>query len=321
MKLSDELKALRLLADNTEAAARQKDIFYKHYWELRSRNEQSFLGGLSLKTRSHLHPLFLILYRIINRANGIRIRILQDRRTHTDRPLIFAPTHVGKYDVEASGEALKDHFYLLSGDFENLQGGIEQVFLNLNGVFFFQEQDPSDRKAVTEKMISHLREGGNLLYFPEGAWNLSPHLPVLPLYWGIIDIARSSHALIVPVGEEQYRHEFIVNIGSCFDVNAYEDSMSGKRQAIQDLRDRMASLKWEIWEQMPCCRRKDLTPEIWENYIDQRLSEWPGFDREHIDSLIYRPKGVSSPEEAFAFKEKLIPSMANAFLFGKQPVS
>lgn len=72
-----------------------------------------------------------------------------------------------------------------------MQETIDAAFLALNGVFYFNEKVKEDRKAVCDKMIDHLKQCGNLMYFPEGTWNLSPNLPVLPCYWGIIDIARA----------------------------------------------------------------------------------------------------------------------------------
>ena len=283
------------------------------YWKFRRKNDQSILGGLSLRTRQRLHPVFLAAYKLLNRLHGIRV-IVCGENIPENGPLIFAPTHVGKYDVEAIGEAVQKHFYLLSGDFENLQGGPEQAFLNLNGVLYFQEKNPADRKAVTKKMIEHLRSGGNLLYYPEGAWNFSPNLPVQPLFPGIIRIAKEGNARIVPIGAEQYGKRFMVRVGSSMDPDDYPDNDS----ALEALRDQMATLKWSIWDAEECALREELPPDLWEHYIDDRLAEWPGFSREHIAGLVYRPKGITGPAEAFAFMDKLIPCRENAFLFSKR---
>ena len=90
----------------------------------------------------------------------------------------------------------KEHYYLLSGDYEHLQGLIDEKFLSVNGVFYFNEKDKKDRKAVSGKMIEHLKQNGNLMYFIEGTWNLTPNLPMLPCYWGIVDIAKEGNAII-----------------------------------------------------------------------------------------------------------------------------
>lgn len=283
------------------------------YWELRRKNDQSVLGGLSLRTRQRLHPAFLVAYRLMNRLHGIRVHV-SGEALPADGPLIFAPTHVGKFDVEAIGEAIQAHFYLLSGDFENLQGGAEQLFLNLNGVLYFRETDPDDRKAIAEIMVAHLRAGGNLLYYPEGAWNLSPNLPVLPLFPGILRVARESGAKIIPIGAEQYQKRFEVRIGKPVDVSDFSDA----GEALAQLRDTMATLKWEIWESEDSGRHAELDGSEWSEYIKERLSEWPGFTEAHIERLIYKPRSVTEPEEAFAFMDRLIPCRENAFLFNKR---
>ena len=290
-----------------------KEEYDALYWKLREKNDRSVFGQLSLSTRQKMHLIFLAAYRVINRINGIRV-IVSGESIPSEGPFIFAATHVGKYDVEAIGEAIRSHFYLLSGDFENLQGGMEQIFLNLNGVFYFRETDAADRKSVVQKMIQHLRDGGNMLYYPEGAWNFSPNLPVQPLFPGIIRVAKEGNARIVPIGAEQYGKRFVIRVGDPMNPNDYPDIDS----ALEALRDQMATLKWFIWDAEPCAQRRELHPDLWEHYIDDRLTEWPGFSREHIAGLVYRPRNITKPLAAFAFMDKLIPCRENAFLFNKQ---
>ncbi len=283
------------------------------YWRLIEKNERSLFGRLSLSARQKIHPIFLVAYCIMNRLNGLQITV-SGEKIPSDKSLIFAATHVGKYDAEGIGEAIRSHFYLLTGDFENLQGGIYQTFLNLNGAFYVKENDAADRKAVTQKMIRHLQNGGNILYYPEGAWNLSPNLPVQPLFPGIIRVAKEGNARIVPIGAEQYGKRFVVRIGSVMDPADYSDASV----ALSALRDELATLKWSIWESEPLSNRADCTENEWESYIDDRLMEWPGFSREHISGLVYRSKSIIEPAEAYSFMEDVIPSHENAFLFDKR---
>lgn len=141
------------------------------------------LGKMSFSMRKKLHNLVLLIYKIINRCSGFTYKILEDNHVATDKPIILAITHVGKYDIQVVNEAVKEHFYVLSGDYEHIQGTIDEYFLRVNGCIYFNEKVKSDRHEVLEKMISHLLQGGNLIYFPEGTWNLSENLPVLPCYW------------------------------------------------------------------------------------------------------------------------------------------
>jgi len=209
-------------------------LFYKElYYKLRTRNEQSFLGKMTLRTRKRIHRFILAIYKTKNRIGGFDFEIIHNGRSDTNQPIIFAVTHVGKFDIEVISEAIQDRYYLLSGDYEHIQGIIDAPFLNANGVIYFNEKVLSDRRAASQKMIEHLQHGGNLMYFPEGTWNLSPNLPMLPCYWGIVEVAQKGNAVIIPVAAEQYGKHFVINIGSNFDMGKFGIDKSA---AIKSLR-------------------------------------------------------------------------------------
>ena len=150
------------------------------------------------------------------------------------------------------------------------------------------------------------------MYFPEGTWNLSPNLPILPCYWGIVEVAQYGRAVIVPIAAEQYGKHFIINIGNNFDMSKFG---ANKAAAIKSLRDTLAALKWEIWESRPQESRSTISDSEWNEYIKLRFEEWPYFNSQYVNSLIFKPKGVTEPKEAFEHLTKLIPKKENAFLF------
>lgn len=295
--------------------AGDEEHFLQEYYRLREKEERRFYSRLSLKQRIMIHPLILGVYRLKNFLSGHRCEVLYDRRKPTGHPIIFALTHVGKFDIEVVSEAIGDHYTLLSGDYEHIQGIIDAPFIGLNGAIYFNERVKEDRQQATQKMVALLREGGNLMYFPEGTWNLHPVKPMLPCYWGIIDVARRGDAAIIPVAAEQYGKRFKVAIGENFYVDEYPDTPEGKSAAISDFRDILATLKWEIWESEPAISHKSLTGSEWDEYIAARFREWPYFNLPYIDSLIFKPKGITPPEEAFAHLRQLVPRKECAFLF------
>lgn len=312
--LGEEQKRLNEEGISEEEFIERKERFLEHYYYLREKDEQSFLGRLSLKARQRLHPIVLGVYRAKNRIGGLSFEVIGDKRSETTRPLIFAITHVGKFDIEVVSEAIEDHYYLLSGDFEHIQGIIDAPFLLLNGVIYFNEKVQSDRKAVTQKMIDLLQDGGNLMYFPEGTWNLSPNLPVLPCYWGIVDVAQRGNATIIPVAAEQYGKHFVINIGENFEMSEYG---ADKATAIDALRDALATLKWQIWESRPLQLRAELDDEEWNTYIEHRFGEWPYFNMDYINELIFKPKGIANCTDVFSCIQQVQPYIRNAFLFRK----
>ena len=315
--LADEQQKIFEAGISSEEKERREQAFYDLYYKTRKKDEQSFLGKLSLKTRKKLHKLVLLVFIIKNRLSGFSCQVIKDEREKTDRPIIFALTHVGKFDIEVSAVGIKDHFYLLSGDYEHLQGLIDGAFLLVNGVLYFNEKVQWDRHEVVNRMIDHLKSGGNLMYFPEGTWNLKPELPILPCYWGIVDIAQKGNAIVIPVAVEQYGKRFKINIGKNFDMQKFGFDNSEKSRAIESLRDVLATLKWEIWETEPQLIRQKMNGNEWNEYVNARLAEWPYFSLEYIDGMIYKPKNVTTYEEAFEHLNNINPTMQNAFLFNK----
>ena len=316
--LAEEQKKIFEKGISVEELEERRKAFLDLYYRLRTKDEGKLWNRLSLKQKQEIHWLILSIYKIKNRLGGFSYELIKDERTYTDKPKIFVVTHVGKFDIEVTSEAIKDHYYLLSGDYEHIQGTIDSPFLSINGVYYFNETVKEDRKAVSEKMINHLIQNGNLMYFIEGTWNLSPNLPVLPCYWGIVDIAKKGNAIIVPIAAEQYGKNFKINIGKNFEMSLYGEGNQEKTRAITDLRDTLATLKYEIWETEPQVSRSSIDSTEWEDYKKERFKEWPYFNEEYIEGLIYKPKNINSNEEAYAHLKKLVPNKNNAFLFNKK---
>ena len=282
--------------EEAELKETNEERYRQYYYVLRKRFEGSKVNNLKLQTRRRIHPLLLSVIRLRNRINGYCHIVLCDDREKTDRPKIYAVTHICKADIEVVSEALKEHYYLLSGDFENLHDTVDGLFLAINGVIYFNEQDKVDRHEVKRRMVDVLYKGGNIMYFPEGTWNLSPNLPVLPCYRGIIDVALESNALIVPVGIEQYGKKFITKIGRNFDVSEFGETR--KAEALSKLRDQMAELKWEIWESVPIVTRKSIPSDYYKKFIDEKIGKWT-LELEDFKRGIYKNTENMPPDEVF----------------------
>jgi len=289
------------------------------YYFYRNKFEKSIFGRMSHKWRLRLHPILFKIISSRNKSAGLISHVIYDKRQKTTKPIIFAITHIGKFDIEVATETVKDHYYLLSGDYENMKGTVEEIFLGLNGVVYIREDDKADRALSKEKMINVLRKGGNMMYFPEGTWNLTEHLPVLPLPFGVVDVAARAGATIIPIGIQQYGNQFYLAVGENFDVDNYEtDSTEGKIAAINALRDRLATLKWDIWASIPEEITNSINADSFSRHINERLQEWPGMTLEQFFDSAYKPKHITVPKDAFAHLNNISPTMQNAFLFNKR---
>ena len=292
------------------------------YMKCRNEYDKSFLANLSHRARLIMHPLLWFLIKCKNKLSGFKIVRINTKIEKTNRPIIFSITHIGKFDIEICAEALKKHFYLLSGDFENVHGTSDGNFIELNGIIYLNKYDKEDKTHSKEKSISILKQGGNIFWFPEGIWNLSPNQPVLPIPFGIIEVALKSNAVIVPVAIEQYDKEFRINVGSNLYVETYLEKYQDERQlklaAINDLRDTMSTLKYQIWETLPQNERQNIPNDYFDTFVNARLKEWHGFTYADVHAREFLPKGVTEPVEAFAHLKTLKPIRNNAFLFNKK---
>lgn len=285
------------------------------YYECREKFEKSFLGNLSLKRRKKFYPMLKTVIKIRNKLIGYKIKCIENRSTPSDLPKIYAITHIGKRDIETVITYINEHFFLLSGDFENLYGTIDGTFLMLIGCIFLRKDDPNDRHLSKEKIVQTLNAGGNIMWFPEGAWNLSANLPVLRMHYGIVDAAQQANAVIIPMAIEQYENNFIVNIGE----NYYVDKDNNLIDEISNLRDVMATLKYEIWQSVPKMLSSEISSytEMETALLDKRFSEWR-LPRETVFSWVFKPKNIITSDEAFAHLSYLHPNIVNAFLFNKR---
>ena len=135
-------------------------------------------------------------------------------------------------------------------------------------------------------MIKDLKNGANIMWFPEGTWNISPNLLVLPMRYGIIEVALEANVPIVPVALEYDLDNkiYYINIGKNFYANKY----SNKIDAITVLRDTLATLKWEIFESLSLINCKDIDSNYWDNYTNILANEWHNVDFKREEKYIGR---------------------------------
>lgn len=101
-------KLFELDISDAERQRRMKK-FLELYYQLRTKDEASLLGRLSLETRHRLHGLVLTIFKVKNWIRGLSYELIYNKRTPSNSPIIFAVTHVGKFDIEVVSEAIEDH--------------------------------------------------------------------------------------------------------------------------------------------------------------------------------------------------------------------
>ena len=249
--------------------------------------------------------------------SGKRLTIIHDRRKRGRHPIIYCPTHIGGVDIEMSFLSIYDPAWLVLGDPRELYRSFDGFLLQANGVILMDVLIKEDRIAAKAQMKDLLINGGNLLMFPEGVQNISPNALVNPLFPGAVELAIECEADIVPIALCRSGNRYYANIGE--NINYDSCDLADRYKLTEELRDKIATLKWEIIESIPGIKRCDVSDTAYSEFLHEVFSLGTSYTWtvDDIRSGMFRPKGVTDSEEVFAFMDKIVPCLRNAFLYGE----
>lgn len=276
------------------------------------------LNGIAFKKKiNFLVRLILIIDQL---ASSEKILMVGDlHQKDTAAPKIYTCTHIGGNDIQRAFQVINDPAYLMLGDPGILYKMPIYLGLKLNGVIPLETSDREDRKIAYSRATELLSKGGNLLIYPEGAWNVSSNLVVMKIFTGTVRMARETGAEIVPIAVEQYGDTFYFNIGENYRIP--QNSGKSVDALTAELRDRLATLKWEIMEKQFPLQRENVPANYLETFqaeIVDRCNYGYGFSLEDALKEAFHDKNVHTEDEVFAHLNTLIPSRENAFLFRKR---
>ena len=245
-----------------------------------------------IKLRKIIYPAVAFGVKLFRIANGHTIEVVSDRRTPSEKPVIFAVTHIGKFDIERVFEACGTSCWIFNGDPDTVYRNFDGFSLFFSGVILIDTDCKTDREVALKTAVKLLNSGGNLMFFPEGIWNVEPSIPVLPLYPGIAKIATETGAEIIPVAIEQYGKHFQIVFGSNISVDKYRqrikeaDKQCVYQELLQQLRDEMACLKWKIFELNHAKRKEIGNFDLYQkDRVNEKLSEWTNKNNEPYFSV------------------------------------
>lgn len=254
------------------------------------------LKGIDLRKKIHKIPLELV--KLDRKVSKETVSVINDERMITDKPKIYACTHIGGNDIQRVFEAIKEHAYLFLGDPKGLYKDISGLLLFLNGVINMETKDKTDRFIAKKRAIELLNKNGNLLIFPEGAWNITPNLLVMDLYKGAVLMARETGADIIPVAIEQYDNDFFVSIGRNIKMDDYSTLSLDDLNIV--LRDAIGTQKWNIVEKHPQCRKNLNVNE--KDFAQSIVDKCPyGFTVEDVEKTRYVDKDKIVLQKPYGF--------------------
>ncbi len=269
-------------------------------------------------------PLHSIAHRILmpllwcdQYIAGKRLTVINDARTKTKKPIIFCATHIGGADAEMSLLTIHDPCWVVVGDPRELYKNFDGALLEINGAIMLDTQYKEDRKAAKARMADLLKKGGNLLIYPEGAQDVSPNALLNHLYAGAVELAITCGADIVPIALHRDKNKYYANVGANI---SYEGCDYAERYKLtSELRDRMATLKWEIIEALPSVNRQDVKDTAYDDFLHDVFAMDASYTwtMDDVKASMFKPEGFVDADDVYSFMDRIQPNINNAFLFGE----
>ena len=143
----------------------------KRFTDYQSKKADMLKADIPIKNkliiRKILRPLLRCMLRIQRKFNHFHVELLNEIK-YTNKAVIYAVTHIGKWDFEIINEQITKPFYILAADFININKGFNGLFMKLNGVVYVNEKSNIDKHNTKEIMIRLLKAGNSMMIFPEG---------------------------------------------------------------------------------------------------------------------------------------------------------
>lgn len=265
-------------------------------------------GKIKIILRKIIHPILII-------AAGTKVsyKVTKENKyvSQKDKPIIFVVKHQCFQDTPIVCRVLNHHGYILSGK-QHLKK-IDELFFYLNGSIFVDRKDKKDMALSKNAMIEYLKKNQNIIMFPEGTWDMTDQGLMLNLKWGIIEVAKETNAQIIPVDLNYDRENKICRIK--FGESMFFDKSTDKKEAIELVRDTMATMRWNSIDDKIIYLREKMDVEKIREEKRQVIAEYPKLDEEYEKSVVFNPMPLS--ENVFAPIKKLGIQKKTAFMFGK----
>ncbi len=272
------------------------------------------LSKTGSKVRKCLNPVIRFAIPFTTKT---KLKILRSAEM-PEGPVVFVSTHGFKEDIVDAVVIAKKQTYILIGSLSQIFHHFDGITSWLNGVILVNRSEKSSRVASKDKMKRAIELGSSILMFPEGTWNKSPNDLTSGLFSGFYDVAKATNtpvALIATHREGKYVYGIL---DEAFDV-----SEMTREEATEFLKERMATLRYEMLEEFSKEKRENLpfgqdATDYWKKYIDDLMAEVEFYDYEEELHTKFVDKTITTHEMAFEHLNDLKPNKNNAFLFDKR---
>ena len=119
------------------------------------RNERKYIYENNIpikgiKWRKRIHKMMLAVIKMNRVLQHQKLTILHDEREDTDKPIIYACTHIGRYDIEMALESIQDTCFLFFGNPGKLYRSLDGVVAYLLGFIGCDTTEKEDRHIAKE---------------------------------------------------------------------------------------------------------------------------------------------------------------------------
>lgn len=233
-----------------------------------------------IRARDMLYPL---LMRLAKTKVQYKVQTVNACACLPDKPVIFASNHSAFADTPIMLRVTGRRSYILGG--RQTLPFLDGLFFVLNGTVWVDRRSKVDMAAAKIALVEYLKKGQSILWFPEGTWNLTDNLLMLPMKWGIIDVAKQCDAQIVPTALDYDRTDMVCMVK--FGVPMAGGDFDDREEAIRNLRDRMATLRWDLMSSKEIVCRGNNTEWMRQELL-RPVQEYPVFDFAYESGCVYQ---------------------------------
>ncbi len=263
-------------------------------------------SNFKMRIKDLLHPFFNRLLTFYIRR---KIIVERDETVSSKQPIIYVVNHTCSLDIPIMARLTNMRPYFLLGTQQ--LGKLEKFYFQMTGSIFVDRKDKEDRANSKKAMIEYIKKGRSIVIFPEGTWNLTDNQMLLPTKWGIMDVAKSTGARVIPVilDYDLYEDAVIAKLGHSCQLCIDQDNMD----LMYCMRDTMATMRWDLWERKGIYKREDIDVQQERKKLEQNILDYPPLDWEYEQSCIYK-QNIDSDD----YMEHLNINKKNAFLLKNQ---
>lgn len=303
------------------------------------------LSKNGIKIRKIFAPLLRVAYKTQTKYKLVKDNHLKERRVKGGK--IFVINHRQADDIVLGANAVGESGYVVFGNKFLALDTVNGLGLWAYGMILLDRNDALNRNSTYEKMKYVIENGGNIIIYPEGYWNLSDdglsdarhkaddhnseNWLIQDINIGVIRLAQETGCPIIPTilhYDETDKNMCYSKKGPLFYVLKNDDIFKKKDELVEQ----MTTIYFELMEKYSFYQRDVLEKdgitlkEKWEELKKNLISACD------IDSIGYKldlknekligkakvTKEITTNEEAFAHLEHLNVNKNNAFLLSKR---